>query len=1213
MKVVAAAQPRAMGVPAFFKWLSTKYPKIVVDVLEEYQRWVDGERVPVDTSQPNPNGIEFDNLFLDMNGIIHPASHPEDRPAPKTEDDMYLCIADYLERVFACVRPRKLLFMAIDGVAPRAKMNQQRSRRFKSDAERREARRVEDDVRAEWEAEGRELPPRAEGFDSNVITPGTPFMHKLALFLRAFICHKQSTDEGWRHLRVILSDASVPGEGEHKIMEYIRQQRALPGYDPNTYHALHGLDADLIMLALATHEPYFCILREYVGKGSREGPKKGAESLEAQIATAQRGEFGEQLDARGAAGAAGGGGGGGAPPTPFQFLHVHVLREYLHREFTESRFCAPEVFNFERLIDDFVFLCFFVGNDFLPHVPSLEIREGAIDTLLDVYRTLFARPGGGYLCDGAQVDLRRVQLLTVEVAALEEGLLRKRRENEQREEGRRAQRLQDVAMRTAERRHLALLAEAAQTPAQIALNGGGGAAAIGVKRSRDEGGGCGLGLGFGCARQSGGSSDDKLLRLFETIKQFATSDDGDGEARSFELPASLSGFERRMAHQYCDELGLEHPTVGQEPNRKIVLSKKGGGRAGGAPAADGSARAGGDFSLELKALLRSNAEVAEPVDAVELGKEGWRERYYSQKLGDGWRDELERMCTEYVRGLCWVMGYYYDGCPSWHWFYPYHYAPFATDLVQAIALEDVSTSFELGTPFRPLEQLMAVLPPGSAHALPPALAALMVDEASPLAPIYPLSFDCDMNGKRFAWQAVVLLPFIDQELLLCAVRAVEHTLSPDERARNALGQTLVFVSEAHPMARPLIQLMDSADAEPAHDDAAGADASGAAEGAPAAAARRRAPARRVQLTMKLSRGMGGAISAVACAPRIGSAYALPPFRGERAQAALQPFETRATYGAYHLPPRAAHRPQLLPGVQLPRSTLSAYDRPSFGRYTPARRQPPSQQLPLHGCGLSAAQLLAHSLPQPPMPPGAMAALGACATARPAQPPRPAGGYGCGLAPQPPPPPQPRSAAHAWLSYQQQQQRQASASCGCRAQPPPGPPPGYAAGGCASAPLGCGCAYGAQPCAYGGAYGGGARAHAAAQPAFQLPAPRPACIAPQCSYQRGSGSGGGGSAPAAGGALGARARPPPGAPPPQLGFGAAQAAGAGFGAACAPRAAGLPAPVPRPPAAPTVGLGLGVGLGVAPAARPRAPGPAAATPSANLAAAALLREQLLMKK
>ena len=102
-----------MGVPALFRWLSTKYPKIISAVVEEQPQEINGQEIPVDTTKPNPNGEELDNLYLDMNGIVHPCTHPEGKPAPSNEGEMMLEIFKYTDRVVNMVRPRKLLMIAV--------------------------------------------------------------------------------------------------------------------------------------------------------------------------------------------------------------------------------------------------------------------------------------------------------------------------------------------------------------------------------------------------------------------------------------------------------------------------------------------------------------------------------------------------------------------------------------------------------------------------------------------------------------------------------------------------------------------------------------------------------------------------------------------------------------------------------------------------------------------------------------------------------------------------------------------------------------------------------------------------------------------------------------------------------------------------------------------------------------------------------------------
>lgn len=102
-----------MGVPALFRWLSNKYPKIISPVIEEQPYEINGEEVPVDTTRSNPNGEEQDNLYLDMNGIVHPCTHPEGKPPPENEQEMMLEIFKYTDRVVNMVRPRKVLMIAV--------------------------------------------------------------------------------------------------------------------------------------------------------------------------------------------------------------------------------------------------------------------------------------------------------------------------------------------------------------------------------------------------------------------------------------------------------------------------------------------------------------------------------------------------------------------------------------------------------------------------------------------------------------------------------------------------------------------------------------------------------------------------------------------------------------------------------------------------------------------------------------------------------------------------------------------------------------------------------------------------------------------------------------------------------------------------------------------------------------------------------------------
>ena len=118
-------------------------------------------------------------------------------------------------------------------------------------------------------------------------------------------------------------------------------------------------------------------------------------------------------------------------------------------------------------------------------------------------------------------------------------------------------------------------------------------------------------------------------------------------------------------------------------------------------------------------------------------------------VGRGLPDDdavLAALVRSFAEALQWVMLYYYRGCASWGWFYPFHYSPMTSDL---LGLADLRISFMLGTPFRPFQQLLGCLPAASAKFLPAPYRTLMTSETSPLIHNYPPLGDIkiDMNGK----------------------------------------------------------------------------------------------------------------------------------------------------------------------------------------------------------------------------------------------------------------------------------------------------------------------------------------------------------------------------------------------------------------------------------------------------------------------------------
>lgn len=728
-----------MGVPALFRWLSRKYPKIISPVIEdELDEEYGGSRY----TDPNPNG-EIDNLYLDMNGIVHPCSHPEHKPPPETEDEMFLDVFKYTDRVLMMARPRKVLVIAVDGVAPRAKMNQQRSRRFRSAQDAKIAHEEKERQINERELRGEMIDEAIKGkksWDSNAITPGTPFMDRLALALRYWVAYKLSTEPGWANLQVIISDATVPGEGEHKLMSFIRLQRLDPEYNPNTSHCIYGLDADLIFLGLATHEPHFRVLREDVFANQSRQLRVSDQLL---MSEDQKDALKKKEEKK-----------------PFLWLHLNVLREYLEIELYNPYISFP--FDLERAIDDWVFICFFAGNDFLPHLPSLDVRDNGIDNLVRCWKRILPKLSDYITCDG-NLNLESVEKLLEGLASKEDEIFRKKHEQELRQE------------ENLRRRKETLDEEKSLKKRYVSQ----------ISKGHDK------------APLYADVNMPLLTTSGENVDGFAQLSNKDIVAnRDIITKANMANANaaealKKLLDSKSNKANEDQISAASALNQEIESKSE-------TDKGENTRKRGFDE------VQSDSDDQRLDNDKVRMWEPGYRERYYKSKFHITSEEDIDKvrkdMVKHYLEGISWVLLYYYQGCPSWQWYYPYHYAPFAADFknIREIVGEEGIT-FKLGQPFRPYEQLMSVLPAASGHNLPEVFRKLMSDPESEIIDFYPEEFEIDMNGKKMSWQGIALLPFIDEKRLLEAVQKKYELLTEVEKERNTLKDEVLIISKQHKM------------------------------------------------------------------------------------------------------------------------------------------------------------------------------------------------------------------------------------------------------------------------------------------------------------------------------------------------------------------------------------------------------------------------------
>jgi 5'-3' exonuclease len=349
-----------MGIPSYFSYIVKNHAKII--------RRFDAKTLTVN------------NLYLDANSIIYDCVHKIDFTSLKESDvdAIQTAVFHKIDEYIALIRPDSNLYIAFDGVAPTAKLEQQRQRRYKS--------RVQNEL-------AKAVLQRPDPWNTAAITPGTNFMAKLNTGLRARF--RDATKYNVKNL--ILSPSDRYGEGEHKLFEYIR---AFPDQHRDQNTVIYGLDADLIMLSI-NHLP--------VSKNTylfRETPhfiqSISSELLPNETYLMDIPELAKALVIE-----------MNPPSPPLEKVEPNSKVEKI------ATHLAPPLEKVDNRMYDYIFMCFFLGNDFMPHFPSVNIRTGGVDKMLNAYK---ATIGGTdeFLTNGKQIYWKNVRKLVQHLATLEE-------------------------------------------------------------------------------------------------------------------------------------------------------------------------------------------------------------------------------------------------------------------------------------------------------------------------------------------------------------------------------------------------------------------------------------------------------------------------------------------------------------------------------------------------------------------------------------------------------------------------------------------------------------------------------------------------------------------------------------------------------------------------------------------------------------------------